>query len=225
MSMHCRVARLMTICLTMLSLSAGASVITSGQITQIAPPASVAVGATEDDSQMVFFLERTGLALPGALAAEVTAPTTVTNGIGITPGIIGAGTRVDSYFLHFDSVTPGPITLTGTITFGTDILGVMLFGASLDASDLILGGTSTGYPAAGDFFRGTSEIGSGGDIVTLSGDRRTLTVQSRVSVVSGFSGIDQLRIVVATVPEPGTISLLALGLLVAGLGRRLNRAV
>lgn len=219
-----RTAGLISVTLGLASASAWGAPIITGQIALVGAPSSVEAGATEDDGSMLLFLEREGVLLPTQVAGEITLPTTVADGLGTTPGAVGAGSRVDSYFVHFDTATVDlPITLSGTITFETDILAVMLFGASLDASDSILGAPGSTYPPAGDFFRGTSELTSGGDIVTLSSDRRTLTIQSRVSQIAGFSGIDQLRIVTATVPEPSTAWLIAIGLLGAGLRSRKAR--
>ena len=213
--------------LTGSSLNAYAALVASGDIELIAPPTSVAAGATESDTLMRLFLEQESFALPSSLDAEVTAPATVSGGAGITPGAVAAGTVVSSYFLHFDTSLPNvAITLAASITFDAPILGLMLFGSSLDASDLILGAPGTTYPGAGDFFRGTAELTAGGDLVSLSNDMRTLNVQSRVSQIDGFSGIDQLRIVLAVpeptpVPEPTTIGLLFAAMLGAGVaGRR-----
>ncbi len=207
-----------------ISTSASASVIgTTGPIAQIAAPASVDVNALESDTTVFLFEEQVAFILPTELSAEITSPTTVVSpGSGITPGTIAAGTAVDSFFLHADTATPDvPFIFDGSITFDREIIAVILFGSTLDASDL-LGAAGTVYPAPGSNpLRGIAEPGSSGDAVTLSGDRRTLTFTSRVTELLGV-GQDQLRIVTqaTAVPEPGTLWLIGLGLFSSALFRR-----
>jgi len=46
----------------------------------------------------------------------------------LSPATIATGARIDSYFVHFDSVgePQNPVVVFGTITFDRDVLGIMV---------------------------------------------------------------------------------------------------
>jgi hypothetical protein len=94
-------------------------------------------------------------------------------------------------------------TYSGTITFDTNVLGIALLDATLAGSNF-LGAPGTLYSTSGQGF----ELGLP-DTVTLSADRRTVTILNFANTAS-----DDLRIitaVTAAVPEPGTLSLMMIG--------------
>ncbi len=123
--------------------------------------------------------------------------------------IISAGTTVSSYLLHFDPVGSPTVGLisTGSITFDTDILGLIFTGTALGNTDGVLGSATTTY--TGTFNRALELVSpppGTADIVTISADRRTLTFSLQTS-----TGQDHLRVVTAAVPEPNPALLLGMG--------------
>src|SRR5688572_29601298 len=83
----------------------GAAVVgTSGNVQEIAAPASVVLSALEDNSVAQFFLEREALSLPSDLALDVTQPGLVDGASDLTPGQLIAGTSVTSYLIHADPI-------------------------------------------------------------------------------------------------------------------------
>jgi len=151
--------------------------------TFIPPPASLAQGgALESDATVWVFQESSGVVLPGAVTVQATDPGTYQAGsLGISS--IPAGTKVNSYMIHADRETSGT-NPDATITFDEEILG--LIGQSLELTDALLGHQGLSYAnlPARPFF-------DAGDWVTISPDRRTLTVSTSL----GFGAIDELRVV------------------------------
>ena len=94
---------------------------------------------------MIAFDERQGVTLTAPLPVNVTDPGTY----GSYPNgsrKIAAGEQVDSHLIHSDP--PGNKTtgrLTGTVTFPSDIIGVIGSTARLNASDGVLGAPGTTY--------------------------------------------------------------------------------
>jgi hypothetical protein len=207
----------------------------TGDIEIISAPTSVQANTLESDSAIRAFDEAKNYLLTEDLMVDMLGTT------GAAGSII-AGNRVDSTLLHFDPIgnTSGvevdALTLTGSITFNMPILGVIWSGvpcavacpappALLDFSDY-LGASGTTY--------GTGEIGRGlefGDYYDTYGttDNVTLFTDELGIAVLHFSVkpkfTDQLRIITAarSVPEPGSIILLATGLMgLFGIRHRKN---
>jgi hypothetical protein len=122
-----------------------------------------------------------------------------------SPATISAGTAVSSYFLHCDAVgsQSPPIRFVGSITFDTDILGLVFVNPRLNQGHDYPGLPGTLYSTTG-----AMEINStpAFDSIELSADRRTVTVDYRNS-----NSPDDVRIITAAVPEPATILLAVLG--------------
>jgi hypothetical protein len=220
------IAALLLACLP--DRSQGAVTLT-GNIEQIAPPASVVVHVLESDDLARIFVERESFVLASDLTVDFTAVGTY-DGVGDLPAVepvIAAGTVLDSYFVHADNISSqGLREYEGTITFDVEILGVILTNVAatrlLSTADGILGHPGTAYPLATDGARDV-ELGPGlnlGDQLTLSADRRTLTFH-----LATEQSADQLRILtapstpLAPVPEPASFTLVLLGLAV-GAGTR-----
>jgi hypothetical protein len=197
--------------------------VTSGNLVKTTPPLSVLIGDLESDTQVSVFQERSGFLLTGDILVNLSAPGVASpvNLLNPSPATILAGTAVDSYFLHSD-----PVSLVanffGTVTFDREILGVILLAPRLNESDSVLGAPGTAYPT-GELARGVEESSTELDAVTLSADRRTLTVALRT-----LGKADQLRVVTASslvvpaapTPEPTSVVMLVVGAGISALGLR-----
>jgi len=162
----------------------------------VAPPANIRRGRRESDSQMIVFRETRRVVLKSPLTVDLTTST-----LG-SSGTIPAGVKVNSYYLHFDSVQSHTERGVGTIVFPHKILGIITKDQSLVKSDAVLGRHRTEYPAD-TVFRGI-EMGRGNekwqeyageywnfqDLVAIDGD--ALTVDFQV-----FYSTDDVRIVTA----------------------------
>ncbi len=184
---------------------------TTGAIMEIAPPPSVELDALQSNSTIFAFTEMLELTLGKDVAVDITSPGFYNEPGDLTPGSIGAKTAVDVYFIHFDPVV-GLVNLLGSITFDQDILGVIVLNESLDATDGTLGFPQTAYPT-GLINRGLDFGGVYSDFITLSEDRRTISINWQAT-----RKVDQIRIITA-IPAPSALVLLGLGGL-AGTTRR-----
>lgn len=200
---------------------------TTGAVTVTAPPPSLVLGQWESDTEIRIFVERTNFALPIALDVDVTLPGTVpgTDDENLSEGTIPAGTFVDSYFVHVDSISGGSgnqIAYAGSVTFNQAIIGVLLKLTESD-SDEYLGFPGTIYSTGNNrnLELDPSEIGTSfHDSIILSDDLRTITFDIR----NGRS-LDQLRVITA-VPEASSIILCASATLAIGafcLRQRITR--
>jgi hypothetical protein len=200
---------------------------TSGDVMIIAPPPSAVRGALEDNKFDKVFAEQSSLVLPSDVAVDVTNTNAVDERADLSPGLVPAGTVIDSYLLHSDIVGYGPIRqFKGTVTFDTEILGVIVQATGLYATDKLLGSSTTkylppnvyrgfegpGFPATADIVR---------DTLQLSADFRTVTFEFRTGEM-----LDEARIITrartnsGVVPEPSTACLAANSLLSVGLWRK-----
>lgn len=171
------------------------------------------------------FVEKTGLTLGADLAVDIAdpgIPGVYSSGDAYAPGVVPAGTRVSSVFVHFD--TPGNNFFVSDfiVHLDEDILGVILTDDLLDASDPIVGNGGTTYPTGLDQRGTTSDVG-GGDKVTVGYPldivSRDVIFKMSVDVV-----LDQVRIITRSpVPEPTSFALAVLGSVGIGLVRRPRR--
>ena len=196
-----------------------------GDITHIAPPPSVEVNELVSESTMSIFVEQTGYELPVELSVDILGAGRADNGRDPQPagGTIPAGTRVDVYYVHFDSPAETVRALFGGIGFGTEVLGAIHSDALLDDSDF-LGAPGTSYPTGAEF-RGMVGDLEGMDWVEVlnspMGPPTSVQINSNVEFV-----LDGVRIITAPggiIPEPTTAALAsvgAIGMLLAGRRRR-----
>ena len=203
--------------------SAASITATSAGVSVVDPaPASVAEGALESDVDLFAFLERTAT-LSSDIEVDIVTDGTY-SGANVPNSTISAGTGYSSFFIQADPVgqPSNRISLTGTITFDQDILGIIISNDLLDDTDSILGSPTTTYiPSSGQRNRALESS----DSITINGNQLTLNLLR----VTG-DGVDQLRVLVAeptaTIPEPTGIALFGLGLLAMGgysMRRKANR--
>jgi len=207
--------------------ASAANVTTLGAISLVAPPPDVRLNALRDDTTIWAFAEQQNVLLAAPLTFSITQPGTSPSGgnINNSPGDVSAGTRVNSYYLHYESVTGTGnhnVLTSGSITFDTDILGIAIYNARLNQSDAALALGTTLYPHNQerelDIADNSIYGQDGNDRITLSADRRTVFLE-----IGNTGGLDQVRIVTA-VPEPSAFWL-ALSSAMSVTAWRIRRAV
>ncbi len=188
---------------------------TSGNITAAAMPGSLINNAMTSNSALFLLTESQGVTLSSDIGVDIQQSGSYSwfsrRALASVSGTISAGTSVNSYLLHFDPAR-GIRRVSGIVTFAEPIVGLMVRGASLNATDAILGAPGTSYESG--TFRGSDSIF---DKLTLSSDSMSLSVDRMLS----FGSMDQVRIVTASaVPEPPTVALALLGLVAIGWSNR-----
>ena len=150
--------------------------------------------------------ERTGVLLEEETAVTFRSPGNYRY-FGASGQMIPAGTKVDSYLLHFRSTEGEPIR--GVIKFDRPIVGLICDANQLVATDALGGLQGVSFPSNSGGFRGlephvpdrvrklpsNKRIGKGlsADEVTLSQDMTTLGLSVNVNP---NQGIDQLRVLI-----------------------------
>ena len=180
------------------------------------PPSNIAVGKYEDDTTMFVFAERTNLALPSNVAVDFTASGTYDQP-GDLPSpapTIPAGTIVNSYYIHADQTDArNNVPFVAMITFPDPIIGVILTDDRLKASGNVdvLGVLGTTYPITGAHGYELTDAcppTSGQDCVTLSDDRRTLTLKTTI-----YNVTDDMRVLTKGDASPPAITPTVVGTL------------
>jgi large repetitive protein len=156
----------------------------SGQISRIAPPASVLPSGVSSPTQMFAFDEQQGATLSAPLKVDMTQPGTLSSNSQISAALIPAGTIVDSHYVDSARPAGGTSVREGTLTFSQDIVGVIVTRGKLDASD-VLGAPQTNYGGAYP----SRELELGEDWVQMV-DQRTLFIHVNTTTV-----VDQVRII------------------------------
>jgi len=161
---------------------------TTGAIVVVPAPYSVVAQHCESNTEIRAFVERRMFRLSKDIATNISTPGRFTWPDVLSPGTIPSGTWVNSYFVHFDPLdsTPTMVNAVGSITFTSDILGVISVAPDVMATNGSLGAQYTRYDSSG---RGAEN----GDFLTLSPDMRTLTLELRAN-----TGSDDVRIITTT---------------------------
>lgn len=182
----------------------------------IAPPPSVVPGALESNVDAWVFVEKQ-VTLQAPIAVDISAPGKYDNSNPNSVGVIPAGTKVQSYFIHRDPVGEQVGSIIGVAIAPTKILGIITTDANLDATDALLGSPATIYPT-GTAFRGMEIPYVIPDSLTWFNNFITIAFQSNAAAVT-----DQIR-VIALVPEPPSQFLIMGALAGMWIFARRNRA-
>jgi PKD repeat protein len=163
----------------------------SGNVVEITPPASAIQNTLEDATNVFAWDEQQGVTLASPLRTDIQTPGVYALPADLTLDEIPAGTVVDSHIFHSDRPGPsggstGTVLRTFTVTFPTDILGVVATNGKLADSD-VLGAPGTAYPAAPRSITFGNDAGR--DRLTLT-DQRTILAEIRTT-----SGLDQFRVI------------------------------
>ena len=163
--------------------------LTTGQMTQIAPPPSVELHMLESNTTQFAFDERQCVTLAAPLKVSTKTPGTYDEYIDLVTATIPAGTRVSSHFVQADKVgTGGPqIVLEGSLTTDAPILGIIIRAAHLNSSDF-LGAIGTVYPTG--YAGRVLQLNGANDVVTLDPGLHVVTLRTVNS-----QHADQLRVI------------------------------
>lgn len=160
----------------------------SGNVQHVAPPASVISGATEHATDVFAFDEQQGVTLASALRTDIQSPGVYDEIADLQATTVATGTVIDSHLVHSDRTATGTTLRDFTITFRTDILGVIVTQGKLTDSD-VLGAPGTTYGGA------NRNLGFGAgaqaDIVILP-DQRTIH-----GIWQTTTGVDHMRVITA----------------------------
>ncbi|MBL8885209.1 MAG: PEP-CTERM sorting domain-containing protein [Phycisphaerales bacterium] len=126
------------------------------------------------------------------------------------PGLLGG--TYDSHFIHFEGI-PGVISAQGTVTFATNIVGVIVKPLTLDNSDVTCGAFGTSYPT-GYPLRGTNT--SIPSFFSINAN----TITFNLAAIASIGEVAQIRVITDAVPAPGATALLGLGGLAMARRRR-----
>ncbi len=152
----------------------------------------------EDSMVAILYKEATGIALPQQLGEAIVGPGEykASEIIG-ADGVVDAGTRVDSYIIHFDAERwQGELSrVDATVTFTRPIVAVIAQAPHLAATDAYFANDNTVYPQGDEENkgRGLADTGATGfDSVTLHPDGKTLSFRFH------DSNQDQIRVLIAS---------------------------
>lgn len=183
----------------------------SGNIqTASPPPFSVQENAVQNDQYVSAFPEKQGLLLQSPLSVDISSSGVFNEAADLTPFVLPAGTRVNSYFVIADA-TDGR-SFTGAIAFDEPILGVIIGETTLQASHTVAGllGLVT-YPAngSGDAYAAPAKFGGYGNAYTVNLFTRTVQFSSNIDY-SGDETYNHFRVITAAtvVPEPSALIVL-----------------
>jgi hypothetical protein len=172
---------------------------TSGPIAfERSMPSSLLPGAVESDGLIHLFLEATDIVPAHEVTVGITEPGFYRTFEGLS-GTLPAGTRVDSYLIHWEppSRSGTAKATTGRVSFRRPILGLIVESKCLVASDKPFGHPGVSYPIQNDSTGRSLESppDKNSDTLILTQDRLTLDVTLRASAM------DQIRILIMAASE------------------------
>lgn len=194
----------------LVSSIAQASIIASGgDVTVIAPPPSMALGALESNTTTHAWNEVSTFTLTAPLSVNATLPGTYSSVGSLTPGVIPAGTVVSSHYLYSDPVASSAALYQGFMDFDQPVIGIIVLRSELNASDW-LGAPGTIY--ADNVARGMEVVSNEFFFLSVS----TFRVGFQFNTTSAT---DDIR-VITLVPAPGAVGAFACASLWAARRRR-----
>lgn len=168
---------------------------TTGDLQKIQAPPSVEQGQLESDAEAFIFIEREDVALERNLTVDFRGTGTINRSGQLGTERISSGTRINSYFIHFDAVgqTQQSENVQGSVTFENEILGLMLLTNTINSAnrfaDPELRAVRTEYGNShGLEFSAQQQLSD--DNLTISDSGRTLTFDLQNNVQT-----DQIRVI------------------------------
>jgi hypothetical protein len=199
----------------------GSMIVVTGVTELSPPPSSLLPGVLTSDSTIYGFSEQQGVLLASNVNVGISTPGAFICCSPLSPGVVDAGTTVNSYLLYASPVSDVSgqdfREFTGTITFspGEKIVGIILGYQNIAATDALLGAPGTTYPP-GTYKTGGLEPNH--DEVIVSSNMQSVTVNFYIE-----PGNDDMIRILTTTPEPADFVLLGSGLLALAIfGRRLR---
>lgn len=172
----------------------------TGLMKFVAPGPEFVPGRYEDSERILVFLERSGVVPTADFAVDLVDPGQYQRIHRSKQHPVRAGGRIRSYLLQLDPVgqlergaTDKPRVIS-QVTFDRTIIGLIASSKNLDATDELLGHPHGDYVKTRRGIeppRPSDPPDSGRDVVVLSADRRTLSLD-----LSAGSAVDQIRVVV-----------------------------
>jgi len=107
----------------------------SGAVSLRDPPVNILLNQWESDSEIRCWFERY-LTLETDQHIGYTGPVIINVGSPLQDGTVPSGTRLSSFMIRHDPVGAGPVTLVGSVTFSTPIIGVYA-GNGIETRDAI----------------------------------------------------------------------------------------
>lgn len=172
----------------------------TGLMKFVSPGPDFVPGRYEDNHHILVFPERSQVLTTADIAVDVATPGQYQRMRNAPQKTLPAGQRVRSYLLQLDPIgeiakrDTNKARVIGQITFDRPILGLIVRTTKLNATDKLLGHPRGDY---GNTRRGIEPprpdeaLETGRDLVTLSDDRRTLSLD-----LSAGSAVDQIRVIV-----------------------------
>lgn len=194
-----------------LPFAARASIVsTAGQTTWLAsPPASAWLGALTGANAYVWNERQNQPA--GLIPVNISVNPSVNTGYVPQLNTVFAP-AVASHMIHFEPATGAPLQCVGSVTFSSQVIGVIYSGLWLSGSDPLFGAPATTYYSFG--WGRSYGMFLGQSIVSVSGN--TVSFDLRPN----YAGIlmSELRVLTRPVPAPGGLA--AGGVLALAAGRR-----
>lgn len=186
--------------LALVSTSEASILFTSGDVFERnTPPSSVLIGEFEHNNRARIFFETTQK-LTSRQMVDIMFDGVYSDNTDFPQGFIPRNTNVSSYYLMSDPLDNGPKNYSGSVTFTTAILGIIVNGNRLNNTQY-LAAPGTAYPTEGR----SAELNGNSDVIAYFSGANTVFIDWRTS-----GSQDAIRILTA-VPEPGTTALLGLG--------------
>ena len=172
----------------------------TGLMKFVAPGPEFVPGRFEDNQHILVFSERTGVVLKTELSVDLVEPGQYQRIHRTQQHQIEVGRQVRSYLLQLDPIgrlardAPNKPRVIGQVTFDKPIIGLIASSTNLSETDSRLGHPRGDYVKTRRGIeppRPTDPPDSGRDIVVLSYDRRTLSLD-----LSAGTAVDQIRVIV-----------------------------